>query len=477
MINSQDYLIGVAQRYDLYRYVRFNTSVVSAQWDDAGSKWNTSVKVTGSDSEFGESYILTSDFLVSAIGQLNAPRYPDIPGLKDFRGTTMHSARWNWSYPLQGKRIAVIGNGCSAVQIIPEIAKVASKLTVHQRTPSWVVPRRDAPISPIRRTLYKYLRPLLWRQRAGLMDFAESFFPGITNAESPLAGMLMSMGKDHMKAQLPDKPELWRKLTPEYPVGCKRIIASDDYFPVFHRENVALETRPISKITEKGIEVEGEESEYDLIVLATGFRTVEFMHAIEITGTAGRSISDIWARGARALYGITVESLPNFGMLYGPNTNIGHNSVTLMIEAQSKYICALIAQVLRARRAGRSLTVTPKKERVEGFNEELQQKLKSSTFAHPSCKSWYKNEQGVVTNNWSGTAIEYQKMLERVRWTDYDLSGNGAEGMPETSEKIPRAVEETRVSGGTLALGVASLLAVGAAWGLKSSGRLWFHRM
>lgn len=305
-----------------------------------------------------------------------------------------------------------------------------------------------------------------------MMDFRESFYTAIFDVESPFAEMLTNMSKDLLKAQLPDKPELWGKLTPEYPVGCKRVIITDDYFPVFNKENVSLETRAISRITEKGIEVDGEESEYDLIVLATGFRTVEFMHPIKITGSAGRSISDIWARGGRALYGITVESLPNFAMLYGPNTNLGHNSIVLMIEAQSKYICALVAEVLRARQAGKSLSITAKKDRLEEYNKEIQEKLSSSSFAHPSCNSWYKNEKGVITNNWSGTVVEYQKMLERVRWTDYELSGTGAEGMPETSRKIPRVVEETYVSYTTLALGVASMLAVGAGWALRSSGRL-----
>jgi cation diffusion facilitator CzcD-associated flavoprotein CzcO len=469
----QGYLVGVAQKYELYRYIRFNTSVESADWDDKEKKWKTTVKVIGSkDAEFGESYTLTSDFLVSAVGQLNVPRYPDIPGLKDFKGTTMHSARWDWSYQLEGKRIAVIGNGCTAAQIIPEIVKVASKLTVHQRTPNWIIPRGDAPVSSLKRAIFKYVPPVRRRYRADMMDFRESFYSAVFDAESPMANMLMDMGRGMIKAQLPDKPELWEKLTPSYPIGCKRVIITDDYFPVFDQEFVSLETRPITQITERGIEIEGEESEYDLIILATGFRTVEFMHPIKITGSARRSISDIWAKGGRALYGMTVESLPNFGMLYGPNTNLGHNSIILMIEAQSKYICALAAEVIQARQAGKSLTIAPRKERLEEFNEEIQKKLRESSFAHPSCKSWYKNEEGVITNNWSGTVVEYQKMLERVRWTDYDLAGSGAKRIPETSSKIPRVVEETSVSYTTLALGAGSLLAVGAGLALRYSGRL-----
>lgn len=197
------------------------------------------------DAEFGDSYTLKSDFLVSAIGQLNVPRFPNIPGLDKFRGIAMHSARWDWSYKLEGKRIAVIGNGCSAVQIIPEIAKVASKLTLHQRTPDWVVPRGDAPVSPFRRALHKYVPPIRWRNRADLMDMRESSHAAIFDADSQLAKMLMELSKSLMQAQLPDKRELWEKLTPNYPIGCRRVIASDDYFPVFNQEHVFLETRPI----------------------------------------------------------------------------------------------------------------------------------------------------------------------------------------------------------------------------------------
>jgi cation diffusion facilitator CzcD-associated flavoprotein CzcO len=310
-----------------------NASVESAQWDDTEQKWKTSVKVTGSkDAEYGDSYTLTSNFLVSAIGQLNVPRYPDIPGLHTLKGKTMHSARWDWSYKLEGKRIAVIGNGCTAAQIVPEIAKLASKLTVHQRTPNWILPRLDAPVSSLKRALFKYVPPIRWRYRADMMDFRESSHSAVFDSEPPLAKMFMNMSKDLMRVQLPERPELWEKLIPNYPVGCKRAIITDEYFPVFYQKNVRLETRPISKVTEKGIKVEGEESEYDLIVCASGFQTLEFMHPIKITGSAARSISDIWAKGERALYGITEESLPNFGMLCGPKTNLGHNSIILMIE-------------------------------------------------------------------------------------------------------------------------------------------------
>jgi cation diffusion facilitator CzcD-associated flavoprotein CzcO len=299
--------------------------VEEARWDNAEAKWKTNVSLTGQkDSEFSTSYVINSDFLVSAVGQLNLPRYPDIPGLNDFQGKIMHSARWDWSYDLSGKRIAIIGNGATAAQIAPEVAQVASHLTIYQRTPNWVIPRNDAPVSSFQKTLFRWLPPLHWRKRALQMDFRESFYEAVANEDSDFAHVIRGLSIASMKAQLPDSPELWDALTPNYAPGCKRVIITDDYYPTLARANVDLETRGITSITNSGIEVDGEdEQEYDLIVLATGFRTVEFMHPIKIHGSNGRSLEDIWRNGARAYNGVTVEDLPNFGMFYGPNTNLG----------------------------------------------------------------------------------------------------------------------------------------------------------
>lgn len=236
----------------------------------------------------------------------------------------MHSARWDWTYDLSGKRIAIIGNGATAAQIVPEIAQDASQLTIFQRTPNWVIPRNDGPVSSFQKTLFKWLPPLLWRKRALQMDFRESFYEAVADKDSDFARLIRGACASVLRAQLPSNPELWDTLTPTYAPGCKRIIISDDYYPTIARENVNLETREITSITESGIEVDGEdEQEYDLIILATGFRTVEFMHPIKIFGSNGRSLEDIWRNGARAYNGVTVEDLPNFGMFYGPNTNLG----------------------------------------------------------------------------------------------------------------------------------------------------------
>jgi cation diffusion facilitator CzcD-associated flavoprotein CzcO len=415
------YLLGVAHKYELYRYIRFNTAVDSAKWDDVEKKWKTAVSVQGAkDAEFGSQYTITSDFLVSAVGQLNSPMMPDIPGVDEFTGKLMHSARWDWSYDIKGKKIAIIGNGATAAQIIPEIVKEVGHLTIHQRTPNWVIPRLDAAIPAWKRNVYKYLPMVRWRKRADMMDFRESFYDAVFDNASPTAQFLEQQSKDHMRAQLPDRPDLWEKLQPKYSIGCKRVIITDDYLPVFLRDNVKLETGKIDKITSTGIVTDGKQEDYDVIVLATGFRTVEFMHPIDITGSAGRSLSSIWKEGGQALYGVTVESLPNFGMLYGPNTNLGHNSIILMIETQSKYINVLIKEVIEARRKGGSLVVQPSPERLESYNREIQSELEKSSFADPNCNSWYKNKDGKITNNWSRTVVDYQKVCLRL-CAEYDI--------------------------------------------------------
>jgi len=295
--------------------------VEEARWDDSTKTWKTKITRTGNkDAEFGKEYIITSNFLVSAVGQLNVPKYPDIRGLDLFKGKSMHSARWDWDYDLRNKRIGVIGNGATAAQIIPEIAKVCQSLTLFQRTPNWVIPRADKPISPTMQTVFKYVPFVRRRYRAAMMDFREYFFDVVFEAESPVHELMISASKDHMAAQLPGEKyaKLREQLQPRYAMGCKRVIISDDYFPTFTRPNVYLETTPISEITPNGVRVQGDkEYDFDLLILATGFKTTQFMYPIKIFGSNGRSIEDIWASGASAYLGMTVSSMPNFSMLYG----------------------------------------------------------------------------------------------------------------------------------------------------------------
>ncbi|KAL2818466.1 hypothetical protein BDW59DRAFT_181883 [Aspergillus cavernicola] len=457
------YLTQVAEKYGLYKYIRFNSEVKEARWDGEEMKWKVGVEVSGEkDSQFASSYVLSSDFLASAVGQLNAPQTPDIPGLKDFRGKMMHSARWDWTYNYENKRIAIIGNGATAAQIVPEVAKVASHLIVYQRTPNWVIPRFDTGVSSLQQALLTYIPPLRMRKRSLSMDFRETFYDAVTDPQSVFSKRIRGWCLEGMRAQLANKPELWEKLTPNYAPGCKRVILSDDYYPALGQGNVELETRRISRITETGIEVEDSVlQEYDLIVLATGFKTVEFMYPIRIHGSNSRPLSDIWNEGASAYNGVTVEDLPNFGMFYGPNTNLGHNSIILMIEAQSRYLNALVGEVLQARRQGKSLAIKPNPDALRQYNGEIQAVLARSSFADPNCRSWYKTEGGKITNNWSGTVIDYQRNLSQVRWADYVVEGSAKDGVkPDKIANLGRVREETYISNSSLALTAVSVLAV-----------------
>jgi hypothetical protein len=319
-----------------------------------------------------------------------------------------------------------------------------------------------------------------------MMDFRESFYDAVTDGDSAFADMLRTLCNDMMRKQIPDRPDLWEKLTPNYNPGCKRVIISDDYYPAVADPKTTLETNKIKRITETGIELEnGEHHEHDMIVLATGFRTVEFLFPIKVTGTHGRSLADIWSSGASALYGTTVPSLPNFGMFYGPNTNLGHNSIILMIEAQSRYLNALVSAVLDARNRGARIGLMPKQSRTDAFNNDIQAILEKSSFADPKCGSWYKNKDGKITNNWSGTVIEYQDMLSKVDWEDFEttdsLGGQRSAskvvfGGGKKETKIGRVHEETYVSNTALVLGAVSTLVAGAAWYAGLGKRVRFGR-
>lgn len=214
--------------------------------------------------------------------------------------------------------------GATAVQIAPELAKTASHLTVYQRTPNWVIPRNDAQITAFEKALLTYIPPIRWLKRSRMMNYRENFHSAVTEGDSALANDVRRWCQDMLKEQLGNKPELWDKLTPNYSPGCKRVIISDDYYPALGRENVDLETREITRVAETGIEVDdGSEQQFDLIVLATGFRAVEFLHPIRVSGDGGRHLADVWKNGATAYFGMTVEDMPNFAMFYGPNTNLG----------------------------------------------------------------------------------------------------------------------------------------------------------
>ncbi|KAL8840746.1 MAG: hypothetical protein Q9170_001184 [Blastenia crenularia] len=464
----QDYLVQVAHKYQLYRHIRFNSSVEEAQWDDVRRRWKTTVRrLGGSEVEHGDTYSMQSEFLVSAVGQLNTPKYPKIQGLGSFRGRTMHSARWDWSYDLRDKNIGLIGTGATAAQIVPEVSQICKKLVVFQRTPAWVMPRHDAPISRARQETYRWLPWIRRRYRARLMDFRESTFDAAFDPSSTKHELVSCISKQHMLNQLPnpDNASLREKLTPHYPFSCKRILVSDDYYPALSQGNVTLETGSIGEVTPNGVCMkDGAVHDLDVLILATGFRTTDFLYPMKVKGADGYCLEDAWSEGASAYLGITVQGVPNFGMLYGPNTNLAYNSLILQIEAQSLYITTLISAVLGAKRRGMTLQLQPRPGIVKAYNEEVQSRLSKSTFADPNCTSWFKDQHGRITTNWCGSAIQYQERTNSVNWTDFDISGTAAEEYRNAAPTTwKRVVEETQVSDKMAACYSLGILGIGAA--------------
>lgn len=409
----------------------------------------------GKETEIGQTYTVTSDFLISAVGQLNTPKYPEVTGLSNFQGKLMHSARWDWDYDWRGKRVGIIGTGATAAQIIPEVATNCERLVVFQRTPAWVMPRHDGPISLVRRSLYKYVPFIRRRYRAQLMDVREGVADALFRPESAKHDVITKISRQHLLDQLPGETnaQLRESLTPNYPFSCKRIIVSDDFYPALKRPNVVLEPNAIAQVTTSGVSMADKASTHhdlDLLILATGFRTTQFLHPICIYGTNGLPLHEAWTRtGATAYLGITVENMPNFGMSYGPGTNLAHNSLILQIEAQSLYINTLISRVLAAKRRNETLRLLPRPCVVKSFNRELQARLQQSTFAHPNCTSWFKDERGRITTNWCGSAVEYAERVKFVNWADFFVDGSGkhiVDAIPGGVTRWKRRVEETQIS-------------------------------
>lgn len=338
----------------------------------------------------------------------------------------MHTARWDWTYDYRNKKVAMVGNGASGIQVIPAIAPDVQDVTVFQRTPSYIVYRGDTNVAAPLRGLMKICPPFLWAIRGWMMDFRELCFDRLMRPAKGKTNLAAKFANSVMRRQLPDKPELWDALTPKYTFGCKRVLVSDDYFPSFNRDNVHLVPNAVEKITRTGVVSQGKEYEADMLILATGFKSSDFMAGINMYGKNGKSLKEVWKKAPRALYGTAVEHMPNFSMLYGPNTNLGHNSIVIMIEAQTRYLMPMIKEVLAARQRGETLQVLPKHNRVEEFNEQLQRDISETSMADPNCQSWYKNEEGTVINNWSGTAVSYQRLMSTLQWDDYELAGTAA---------------------------------------------------
>ncbi|MEU7000615.1 NAD(P)/FAD-dependent oxidoreductase [Nonomuraea sp. NPDC046570] len=402
-----EYLNRCADKYDVRRKIRFGTEVASAAFD--GSRWQVTTAPTtaGAPGPAATSAPVSPatesfDVVVAAVGQLNRPALPDIPEISTFEGTSFHSARWNHAHDLTGRRVAVIGSGSSAAQFIPRIAPKVAHLDVYQRTPNWVIPKADATFGPLTRLAFRVVPGLQRAYREWIYRYAEAvLYSALARGWSENLARRSALG--HLRAQVPD-PELRAKLTPDYPLGCKRVVIDSSFYPALTRPNVEVVTEKISRIVPAGVETaDGELREADTIIYATGFRTTEFLSPIEFTGRGGRTLSEQWRDGAEAYLGIAVPNFPNLFLLYGPNTNLGHNSIIFMLECQVRHIMSCLPHLTEHG----PMEVRP--AAMAAWRGRLDATLETMVWGD-GCQSWYQNAAGRVTNNWPGPTPLYRRL-------------------------------------------------------------------
>ena len=399
-----DYAKSLVEQFDLGPVLHLDEGVTRATWDESARTWTLETEQGATE---------TFDAIIPALGQLSRPMMPVIAGQDTFAGSAFHAAQWDASVSLEGKRVGVVGSAASAVQLIPEVAQVAAELVVFQRTPNWVIPRNDLPVTDETKALMATNLPVAMRlgaqQRAMIFDNADTFFWQAFQFTPEGRAAFTRTALDHLDAQIPDA-DLRAKLIPDYPIGCKRVLITDDFYPALMRDTVTLETGAIAGIEPNGIRIADAFHELDVIIYATGFETTDWNWSMEVVGEGGRTLKETWRDGPEAYLGIMVHGFPNMFVLYGPNTNLGHNSISFMLEAQVGFALKTLA-ALEAEDA-RAAQVTADGQRR--FNDRIAQSLAGTVWADPHCKSWYKAANGRVYQNWAGDCASYAEETGRV---------------------------------------------------------------
>jgi cation diffusion facilitator CzcD-associated flavoprotein CzcO len=410
------YELHVLEKYGLRPRTRCNFEVSEASWDNAG--WTVT-------SRAGER--LRVRYLISAIGALHIPHKPALPGLETFGGKVMHSAEWDHDYDCRDKDIIVVGSAASAVQIIPAIAKTAHRVTVMQRTPNWFFPRKDRKISGFEHWLFRTFpfiqRLARWRQYC-FNDFL--VYPNFLTKPSVPKRYVQWLARRHLQRGVAD-PELLATLTPDYEIGCKRILLTDDYLPAVQRDNVDLLTEGIGHFSEKGlVTADGRTVPADCVILATGFEVQKLFGDMTVRGPGGLTLDDAWSDEIRSHRSVAVCGFPNFFMMFGPNSGLGHSSIIIMIEAQAKYLARLIGH---AQEVGRPV-ISARPEAEAAWNEAIQRDLKNTVWA-TGCKSWYKDERGHIFSLWPHSTTRFIREMARAPLDEYDFLPAGPEADQE----------------------------------------------
>jgi cation diffusion facilitator CzcD-associated flavoprotein CzcO len=386
-----NYLRRCVVDYDLRPRLRLDHEVRQAAWDEPSRRWVL-------DTSRGR---YTADILVAAGGLLCEPSVPDLPGLETFAGTAFHSARWDHGYDLAGRRVAVVGTGASAVQFVPAIAGKVARLNLFQRTPAWVVPRRDRPLSAAKRAFFGRFPAAQRALRAGIYWARES------NAIAFLHPVLMPLAQRtalrHLRAAVPD-PNLRARLTPGYTLGCKRVLLSDDFYPALARDNVELVTDPIAEVRPDAVVTrDGVAHPVDTIIFGTGFHVTDSPLARLVRGRDGRSLAEAWRDTMQAYQGITVSGFPNLFLLLGPNTGLGHNSVVFMIECQISYLLRALAHLDRTG----TTAIEPTLPAQRTFVASVDRRMRGTVWSQGGCRSWYLDANGRNSTLWPGYTWTY----------------------------------------------------------------------
>jgi cation diffusion facilitator CzcD-associated flavoprotein CzcO len=430
----QAYLQRVAADSTVMDRFRFDTQVEDATWQEDSRRWRVRTSAG----------TVTADLLVSAAGALSDPKLPDIEGIETFQGKVFHSARWNHDYDLTGKRVAVVGTGASAVQIVPEIASAVAHLDVYQRTAPWVMPRHDRAYTRLERLAFRRA-PIVQRlYRSAIYWGREAFVPAFT-VNPKIAAPAKQASLRNIERGISD-PALREKVTPTFEIGCKRILISNDWYPALDRDNVDLVTERIAKVTGSAVvTADGVEREVDALVVATGFHTTDLPIAEHITGRHGETLAQQWQRDGMSAYkGATTHGFPNLFFIVGPNTGLGHSSMVFMIESQIAYIVDAVRTM-----ASRGIaTVEPTPRALERWNRDLQRRMKRTVWSAGGCSSWYLDAQGRNVTLWPRTTFSFRRLTRRFDVEQYDVGrgdvGRGDVGQYEVPTTTPTTATATQ---------------------------------
>jgi cation diffusion facilitator CzcD-associated flavoprotein CzcO len=391
-----EYFNHCASKYEIKKHTRFNTTVDQATFNQQTGKWTIHAS-DGTQEEF--------DYFISAVGQLSRPAQPKLPGFENFKGTAFHSARWDHTFDPTGKNVVVVGAGASAIQFVAELAEKAKRLTIFQRSPNWLAPINNYHYPKWAQSLFRSVPLTAKLHRLWIYLVCESRFVAFRRGE-PATWIYTNWLKFKLKRRL--KEPLRSQMMPDYPAGCKRILLSSDFYDTCERANVDLVTDSIAKITADSVTTTDNSFDADAIVFATGFQTSNLLVPMEVVGRDGKHLKDEWSKNPGAYLGMLAPGFPNFFVLYGPNTNLGHNSIIFMAECQVNYIikCMQLAQKNNAK------SIEVKETEATKFRDMVQRRLKKTVW-NANCTSWYKTGDGIMVNNWCGPTLEYRWRTRR----------------------------------------------------------------